>query len=87
VISVFIIASTLVFILLGNPVALLIAAGAINGLILPVALSVILIASNRQKITGNYHHPLWMKLAGWVVAAAMSWMGMITISESLQKLF
>ena len=85
--SIFILASTIIFILKGNPVILLIAAGAINGLILPVALAVILIAANKQKIIGSYQHPLWMKIAGWIVVAAMSWMGLITIKENLQKLF
>jgi Mn2+/Fe2+ NRAMP family transporter len=85
--SVFILASTIIFIFKGNPVTLLIAAGAINGLILPVALAVILVAANKQKIIGSYQHPLWMKIAGWLVVAAMSWMGVVTAQTSFQKLF
>ncbi|MGN6164600.1 MAG: NRAMP family divalent metal transporter [Flavisolibacter sp.] len=85
--TIFILASTIIFILKGNPVILLIAAGAINGLILPVALAVILMAANKQKIIGQYQHPLWMKIAGWVVVIVMSWMGIITIKENLQKIF
>lgn len=86
-VSIFIITSTIIFISIGNPVTLLIVAGAVNGLILPVALTVILVAANKQKIIGAYQHPLWMQIAGWLVVAAMSWMGAITIKESLQKLF
>jgi len=86
-VSIFIITSTIIFISIGNPVTLLIVAGAVNGLILPVALAVILVAANKQKIIGAYQHPLWMQIAGWLVVAAMSWMGAITIKESLQKLF
>lgn len=41
IISLFIIASTLIFLGAGNPVTLLIVAGGLNGLILPVALAVI----------------------------------------------
>lgn len=75
IVSLFIITSTVIFVFLGNPVNLLIAAGAVNGIILPLALSLILIAAGKKKIVGNYRHPLWMKIAGWIVVAAMSWMG------------
>ena len=74
-IAVFIIISTVGFVLLGNPVKLLIAAGAINGLILPLALAVILIASRHKKIVGSYVHPLWMLVSGWFVVALMTYMG------------
>ena len=40
---------------------LLIIAGAVNGLILPIALAVILVAATKKKIVRNYHHPLWMQ--------------------------
>src|SRR5215203_646171 len=85
--SVFIIASTLIFIFMGNPVTLLILAGAVNGLILPIALTVILIAGRKQKIVGSYKHPFWMQLAGWLVVTAMSWMGFFTVRDNIQKLF
>lgn len=75
VIALFIIISTVGFMLLGNPVKLLIAAGAINGLILPLALAVILIASRHRRIVGSYVHPLWMLISGWVVVALMTYMG------------
>ncbi|MCY1039579.1 divalent metal cation transporter [Staphylococcus nepalensis] len=56
----FIVVSTLVFLFLGKPVTLLIVAGALNGLILPIILTTILIASKRKPIVGDYHHPVWM---------------------------
>lgn len=74
-IAVFIIISTAGFMLLGNPVRLLIAAGAINGLILPLSLAVILIAARHKKLVGSYKHPFWMLVSGWVVVALMSYMG------------
>jgi Mn2+/Fe2+ NRAMP family transporter len=82
IISVFIIFSPLVFVLVGNPVRLLILAGAVNGLILPLALAIILIAAVKKKIVGDYQHPLWMQVAGWLVVALMSWMGWVTIRNS-----
>jgi Mn2+/Fe2+ NRAMP family transporter len=85
--SFFIIASTGIFIAVGNPVALLILAGAVNGLILPVALIVILIASVQAKIIGSYRHPWWMGALGWVIVVAMSYMGIAGISQGMSKFF
>ncbi|MBD0284706.1 MAG: divalent metal cation transporter [Flavisolibacter sp.] len=86
-ISLFIVLATLLFMVFNNPVSLLIAAGAVNGLILPIALAVILIAATQSRVVGDYRHPLWLFIAGWLVVALMSWMGFVTIRESLSKLF
>jgi Mn2+/Fe2+ NRAMP family transporter len=83
-IAVFIIISTIGFVLLGNPVKLLIGAGAINGLILPIALAVILIAARHTKLVGTYKHPLWMLVSGWIVVALMSYMGGYAILNLLK---
>ena len=87
IISAFIILSTVIFLLVGNPVMLLIAAGALNGLILPLALAVILIASRNYTITKDYRHPLWMQAAGWLVVIVMSWMGIRLIADGWYKIF
>jgi len=83
VISLFIIISTLGFLLLGNPVKLLLAAGTINGFILPIALAVILIAARQKKIVSNYQHPRWMHIAGWCVVGVMTWMAILTFLKVL----
>ena len=75
----FIVFSTIIFLIVGQPVKVLVMAGAVNGLILPFALSLILLAAYRKKIIGNYHHPYWLGIAGWIVVAAMSYMGIKTI--------
>ncbi|OIR07645.1 divalent metal cation transporter MntH [mine drainage metagenome] len=80
-ISLFIIFSTIVFVFVGKPVQLLVAAGALNGLILPIALTVILIASTKKRLMHSYKHPLWMQIAGWIVVAAMSWMSVLTVYD------
>jgi Mn2+/Fe2+ NRAMP family transporter len=85
-ISVFIILSTVIFVWIGRPKQLLIFAGAINGMILPVALGIILIAATKTKLMRGYKHPLWMQLCGWIVVAVMSWMGSKTIVETFQNL-
>ena len=66
----FIAFSTLMMVIVGNAAQLLIVAGAFNGLILPITLGVMLIASRSKRIVGeNYNHPMWMIIPGVVVVA------------------
>ncbi|WP_295654046.1 NRAMP family divalent metal transporter [uncultured Mucilaginibacter sp.] len=74
VIIVFITISCIIFLLIGKPVKILIAVGAINGLILPLALGIMLIAAYRSKIIANYKQPLWLTIAGGLVVSTMIWM-------------
>lgn len=86
VISLFIVLSTVIFVAVGNPVTLLILAGAVNGLILPIALAVILLAANRSSLMKGYRHPVILQVMGWLVVAAMSYMGAIAIQQNIGKL-
>lgn len=86
VVSAFIIASTIMFIALGNPVKLLVLAGMVNGLILPVALAVILIAATKSSIVHQYRHPIILQFIGWIVVTIMSYLGYLTILKSLKSL-
>ena len=86
IISLFIIASTLIFIAAGNPVTLLIVAGGLNGLILPVALAVILIASKKTEIIGTYSHPLWLQIVGWIIVIVMVYMGVAGVIQTVNEL-
>lgn len=79
IISFFIVFSTVIFIFVGNPVRLLITAGALNGLILPVALAVILIATLKKKLMGAYRYPVWMQVIGWCVVLIMGWLSAVTL--------
>jgi Mn2+/Fe2+ NRAMP family transporter len=74
-----------IFASIGNPVKLLILAGAVNGIILPIALAVILIAATKTSIMNQYKHPLWMQLVGWTVVIAMSWMSVLIIQQTAEK--
>lgn len=80
-IGIFIIISTLIFAVLGNPVKILVTVGALNGLILPIALAVILIAARHKKIVENYKQPLWLDIAGWLVVAVMTTLSILTIKD------
>jgi Mn2+/Fe2+ NRAMP family transporter len=85
-ISGFIIITTVIFITVGKPKMLLILAGIVNGLILPVALAIILIAATRRRLMNTYRHPIWMQASGWAVVAVMSWMGWMAIRDGMMKL-
>ena len=75
----FIAVSTLIFCFIGRPVALLILAGALNGFILPVTLGVMLIAARKANIVGDYKHPLWMSVFGWLITLMMAAMSLYTL--------
>ena len=83
-ITLFIVFSTSIFFFIGEPVKLLVLAGAINGFILPVALAVMLIASSRP-IFKDYHHPLWMKIAGWLIVTIMTCMSVVAFIDYVSK--
>ncbi|MBS1797151.1 MAG: divalent metal cation transporter [Acidobacteria bacterium] len=80
----FIVVSTAVFLLYGNPVEVLVKAGTINGFILPVGLALVLLASRRKKIVGDYRHPLWLQAAGWLVVLVMLGFSIAAVYKFLQ---
>ena len=83
----FIILSTIVMALIGQPATLLVLAGALNGLILPITLGVCLIASKKKTIMGeDYHHPTWLLILGIVVVVISAYLG-ITSLGNLATLF
>ena len=71
----FIIASTTIFATVGKPVNLLIFAGSINGLILPLSLLSMLLAAYRKDIIGDYKHPMVLTVMGYIMVAFTAWMG------------
>ncbi len=66
---------------------LLIAAGIVNGLILPMGLAIILIAAKNRTLMKGYRHPVWMQLSGWAVVIVMGIMGAKAIAGDLPKLW
>ena len=67
----FILISTIVFLVVGKPVKVLIFVGTLNGFILPIALTILLIASRRPRLMGNYNHPVLLQFAGWLVVLVL----------------
>ena len=82
----FIVVSTLILIFLGKPVKLLVLAGSLNGLILPITLAITLIASKKQDIVGKYKHSNILFLLGWVVVVVTAYIGVQSLS-TLAELF
>lgn len=83
----FIVVSTIVFLIVGRPVKVLVAVGALNALILPLSLGAMLAASRRREIVGEYRHPAWLIASGILVATAMAAMGAYTVYSELPKLW
>lgn len=76
--------STLGMLVLGRPATLLVLAGAVNGLILPVTLFVCLIAAKSKRIVGEaYRHPAWLWITGLFVAILSAWVGVTSIGSLL----
>ena len=83
----FIVVSTLILIFLGKPVKLLVLAGSLNGLILPVTLGICLIASQKKSIMGeNYKHPKVLLILGIIVVLITAYLGIASLGN-LAKLF
>lgn len=83
----FIAFSTLMMVIVGNAAALLIIAGAFNGLILPVTLGVMLFAGHKTRIVGTeYKHPMWLTILGAIVVVIALYSGIQAVPGIL-KLF
>ena len=83
----FIALSTVVMALIGQPATLLVLAGALNELILPITLGVCLIASQKKSIMGeNYKHPIVLLILGIIVVVISAYLGITSLGK-LSALF
>jgi Mn2+/Fe2+ NRAMP family transporter len=80
-VSGFVALSLALFLWLGRPVRLLILAGALNGLILPVTLVVTLLAARRPDLLGGYRHPHWLTAAGWAALVAATAAAVLSLGD------
>lgn len=86
-ITAFIVISTIIFVVIGKPVNLLVVAGSLNGLILPLSLGTMLWASTQKRIVGEYKHPAWMLafgIAAFLVATWAGWQSLTGIKALLK---
>ena len=82
----FVIVSAAAFLAVRRPVQVLVAAGALNGLILPAALAVVLIAGHRRSIVGEYRNPLWLTAFGVAVVVAVAVLGGYSLVGGVSQL-
>ncbi|SNS64615.1 Mn2+ and Fe2+ transporters of the NRAMP family [Anaerovirgula multivorans] len=82
----FIAVSTIIMTFLGQPAKLLVLAGSLNGLILPVTLGTILMASKRKDIVGEYKHPTWLLVFGIIVVILTAYGGWVSL-QNIKNLF
>lgn len=82
----FIAFSTIVMAVLGGAKKMVILAGAVNGLILPISLCCMLLGCHKKDIVGEYKHPVYLQVLGWVVVCISGYLA-VTALPNLQKLF
>ena len=83
----FIAVSTIIMILLGQPAKLLVLAGALNGLILPITLGICLMAAKKKSIMGeNYSHPMVLLILGVILVIISAYLGITTFMSNMGKL-
>lgn len=77
----FIVASTIIMTFIGQPAKLLVLAGSLNGLILPITLGTILLASKRKDIVGDYKHPTWLLVFGIIIVFLTAYGGWVSLQN------
>ncbi|MGL5620830.1 MAG: hypothetical protein ACRCYA_05840, partial [Cetobacterium sp.] len=66
---------------IGKPVSLLLLAGALNGLILPITLGITLLASRKKEIVGDYKHSVILTIFGIAIVVIMGYEGIISLGS------
>lgn len=81
----FIAITTLGTMLLNLPVILLMTAGLVNSIILPIILCCILVATKRKDIVGSYKHPTWLFTLGAFIVIVMAGGSVSNISSFIAR--
>ncbi|MBF8982548.1 divalent metal cation transporter [Lutibacter sp. B2] len=77
----FIVVSTAMMAIIGKPAKLLILAGSLNGLILPITIGVIILAARRKDIVGDYKHPTWLSVFGIFIVIIAGVVGVMALKN------
>ncbi|KJG40498.1 membrane protein [Photobacterium angustum] len=81
----FIIITSLGTVTMNMPILLLMLAGLINSIILPVVLAMVLAATRRKDIVGNYKHPMYLTVTGILIVVVMAAASLSNISNFMTK--
>ena len=82
----FIATSSAIMAFIGQPATLLVLAGSLNGLILPITLGSMLLASRRKDIVGEYNHPTWLIVLGIITVILTAYGGWASL-KNITNLF
>jgi Mn2+/Fe2+ NRAMP family transporter len=81
----FIILSTIIMMALGrSPAVLLVLAGSLNGLILPISLGLLLCGSFRKDVVGDYKHPRILVIFGFIMVIFVAYTGIRSLGGIAQ---
>ncbi|MHA2709588.1 NRAMP family divalent metal transporter [Vibrio owensii] len=81
----FIIITSLGTVTMNMPILLLMLAGLVNSIILPIVLGMVLVATRRKDIVGDYKHPAYLTLTGVAIVVVMAASSMTNISNFMAK--
>ncbi|WP_045499288.1 NRAMP family divalent metal transporter [Vibrio hyugaensis] len=81
----FIIITSLGTVTMNMPILLLMLAGLVNSIILPIVLGMVLVATRRKDIVGDYKHPVYLTLTGAAIVVVMAASSMTNISNFIAK--
>ncbi|WP_318506193.1 NRAMP family divalent metal transporter [Photobacterium leiognathi] len=81
----FIIITSLGTVTMNMPILLLMLAGLINSIILPVVLAMVLAATRRKDIVGDYKHPMYLTVTGVLIVVVMAAASLSNISNFMAK--
>ncbi|WP_447474607.1 NRAMP family divalent metal transporter [Vibrio harveyi] len=81
----FIIITSLGTVTMNMPILLLMLAGLVNSIILPIVLGMMLVATRRKDIAGDYKHPVYLTFTGIAIVVVMAASSMTNISNFVSK--
>ncbi|MGR4988088.1 NRAMP family divalent metal transporter [Vibrio rotiferianus] len=81
----FIIITSLGTVTMNMPILLLMLAGLVNSIILPIVLGMMLVATRRKDIVGDYKHPVYLTFTGIAIVVVMAASSMTNISNFMAK--
>lgn len=82
----FIIVTSLGTVLMNMPIFLLMLAGLVNSIILPIVLATMLVATKRPDIVGQYKHPKYLTYLGSMIVVVMAAASVFNIESFISKM-
>lgn len=81
----FIIITSLGTVTMNMPILLLMLAGLVNSIILPIVLGTVLVATKKKEIVGDYQHPKYLTLTGIAIVVVMAGASLTNIGNFMAK--